>query len=112
MARTLNELTQELKEFIMDYLNGPRARTRVKHSVYNGLEIKMDSSKEKAPHIIVSNGMSEAVFSIKTGKKITGSLGPDENIVLKWLARMSTIQKLSETWKSHEHKKNLSKEEQ
>lgn len=102
MARTLNELTMELKDFILDYVNDPRSRIKVKHYEYNSLEIKMDRSRETAPHIIVSLGISEAMFSIKTGKKISGGLGPDEKYVLKWLTRGIVIQKLNDTWKLHE----------
>lgn len=98
MAKSLNELTNELKEFMLDCAKDPRHPQKVKYNIYNALEIKIDKSKESSPHIIVSQGLSEAIFSIKTGKKIKGGLGADEKYVLKWLARGLVIQKLNDTW--------------
>ena len=103
MAKSLNELANELKEFMLDCVKDPRHPQKVKYNIYNNLEIKMDKSKESSPHIIVSQGMSEAIFSIKTAKKIKGGLGSDEKYVLKWLTRGIVIQKLNDTWKALEH---------
>ncbi len=102
MAKTLNELTIELKDFILDTLNDPRSKVKVKRYEFNALDVTMDPDRESMPHIIVSMGISEAVFSIETGKKITGGMGPVERYVLKWLEKGLTLQKLRETWMSAE----------
>ena len=105
MAKTLNEITIELKEYILDCLNDPRAKVKVKPFSYNSLNVSMDADREITPHVIVSLNMSEAIFNIHTGRKITGGLGPDERYVLKWLERGYTKQKLYETWLSAERTK-------
>ncbi len=102
MAKTLNELTIELKDFILDTLNDPRSKVKVKRYEFNALDVSMDPDRESMPHIIVSMGISEATFSIETGKKITGGMGPVERYVLKWLEKGLTLQKLRETWMSTE----------
>ena len=113
MAKTLNELTIELRDFILDCLNDPRSKVRVKRYEFNALDIAMDADRESAPHIIVSMGMSQAIFSIETGKKISGGMGPVERYVLKWLEKGLTLQKLRETWMTAEklQKVKVKKEE-
>lgn len=105
MAKTLNEITIELKDYILDCLSDPRAKVKVKPFEYNSLNVTMDTDKEPSPHIIVSLNMSEAIFSIQTGRKLNGGLGPDERYVLKWLERGYNRQKLHETWLSNEQNK-------
>ncbi len=103
MAKTFNELTIELRDFILDALSDPRSNNiKVKRYEFNALDVSMDSDRESAPHIIVSMGISQAIFSIETGKKITGGMGPVERYVLKWLEKGLTLQKLRETWMSTE----------
>ena len=102
MAKTLNELTIELRDFILDTLNDPRSKVKVKRYEFNALEVSMDPARERVPHIIVSMGISEDLFNIDTGNKISGSMGPIERYVLKWLEKGLTLQKLRETWMSTE----------
>ena len=102
MAKTLNEITIELKDYILDCLSDPRLKIKVKPFSYNSLNVTMDIERELSPHIIVSLNMSEAIFSIQTGRKMSGGLGPDERYVLKWLERSFTLQKLMETWRTNE----------
>ena len=102
MAKTLNELTIELRDFILDCLNDPRSKVRVKRYEYNALDISMDADRESIPHVIVSMGMSQAMFSIDTGKKMGGGMGPIEKYIVKWLEKGLTLQKLRETWMTAE----------
>lgn len=102
MAKTLNEITIELRDFILESLNDPRSKVRVKRYEFNALDVNMEPDRESAPHIIVSMGMSQAIFSIETGKKMAGGMGPVERYILKWLEKGLTLQKLRETWMSAE----------
>ena len=71
MAKTLNELASDLKQFIT--------------------EEQLDAHN--------SGGMSSAEYLLPSGQKIEGGLGPEERYVTKWLGKSETMTNLQETWK-------------
>ena len=109
MPKSLNELAGELKTLIIDLQSDPHNKSNLNTARYNNLKLKMDPAQKASPHVIISISMSEAVFNITTGEKITGSLGPDERYVLRWFAKGSTLEGLKECWE--EVKKNSKEEE-
>lgn len=99
MAKTLNELAGELKEYIIDQQSDAHNRGNLRVERYNNLKLDMNIAKNPIPHVIISMSMSSAEFDLKSGEKNTGSLGPDEKYVLRWLAKTNTIPALNECWK-------------
>lgn len=99
MGKTLSELSRSLKEFIADSQDA-HSGGDIKKQRYNNLKIDIvDPRASKTPQIIVSIGISEAVFNIITGEKTNGGLGPDERYVLRWLDRGSNREELKEILK-------------
>lgn len=98
MAKTLNELAGDLKTLIIDLQSDAHNRTNINLSRYNNLKLKMDPSKNSTPHVVISLAMSEAIFNITSGEKITGSLGPDERYAIRWFGKGSTLESLKECW--------------
>jgi hypothetical protein len=56
------------------------------------------STTIKFPHVIVTIGISEAIYNIKEGTKTEGGLGPDERYVRKWLGNSTVIYELNEIY--------------
>ncbi len=67
---------------------------------YNNLKFFMAPSKVKEPHFYVRLGISEACFSITTGNKIDGSLGPEDRLVQKWANRINIQRELETYWQA------------
>ena len=67
---------------------------------YNNLKFFMAPSKVREPHFFVRLGISEACFSIQTGNKIDGSLGPEDRFVQKWCSRINIQRELDTYWKA------------
>ena len=99
MSKTLKELTDDLKEYIINQQSDAHNKASLKKERYNNLKLSMDIAKNPSPHVIVSIGMSEAEFDIRTGNKNSGGLGPDERYVLRWFGRLNVMPYLNECWK-------------
>lgn len=107
MAKTLNELSNSLKEFITEAQDAHTGND-IKKYRYNNLKIEVSDPRiTKTPQIIVTIGMSEATFNIITGEKLSGGLGPDEKYVYRWMDRGSNREELREAFKRAE--KNIGK---
>ena len=112
MPKTLNELAGELKSLIIDLQSDAHNKSNINPARYNNLKLKIDPSQNASPHVIVTVSMSEAIFNLSTGEKITGSLGPDERYALRWLTKGSTMEALKECWNAvKSEKKNKDDEE-
>ena len=102
MARTLNELSASLKEFITENMDAHNI-TGMKQYRYNNLKIVVaDPRITKVPQFIITIGMSEATFNLLTGEKLSGGLGPDEKYVYRWIDRGSNTQELIEAYRRAE----------
>src|SRR5574344_190744 len=98
MAKTLNEMADSLKEFIIDNQSGGGKSEGANNPRYNNLKLDMDIVKEPTPHVIINIAMAEGIFNLKTCEKMNGGLGPDERYVQKWLGKGSIIQDLQAIW--------------
>lgn len=107
----MNELAGELKALIIDLQSDARNKSNLNPARYNNLKLKMDPSLSPSPHVVVSISISEAIFNISTGEKITGSLGPDERYTLRWLSRGANIEALRECWKNIKKDKKVDDED-
>lgn len=99
MAKTLNELAADLKEFIISLHMDAHNKGNFRPERYNNLKISMNIAKNPTPHFTISIAMSQAEFDLRTGEKLSGSLGPDERHVLRWIAKANTLLLLTERWK-------------
>lgn len=89
---------QALKEFLAEEQeDGYNSRHKMMYR-YNNLKIFMDPRKSDRPHIIIGIGISEAMYDLEKGEKISGGLGADERIVRRWLARNLSRMNLAAFW--------------
>ena len=100
MYKTLNELANELKEYIIELQSDAHNKMNFRPERYNNLKLLMFPQKNRTPHVIVDLSISAAEFDIQSGQKINGSLGPDERYVLRWFNKTGTLFNLQETWKT------------
>lgn len=105
MAKTLSELAGELKVFLIEMQSDARNKNNFRPERYNNLKFEMDVSKDSNPYVVISISMSEAEYSLKTGDKQNGGLGPDERYVLRWLEKPNTIPALMECWREREKRR-------
>lgn len=105
MTKTFRELGNSLKEFILDAQTDAHNVIAFSARRYNNLKLSMNPKRERKPHIVVTIGMSEATFSLPDGEKLSGGLGIDERMTLRWLGRANVLEELNDLWKS----KNSSK---
>lgn len=78
---------ESLKNFLAEEQEDKNHSRHVIMYRYNNLKIYTDARKNPEPHFIVRIGISEAMYEIKTGEKVSGSLGPDERIIKRWIMR-------------------------
>lgn len=103
MAKTLNELSNELKEFLIESQSDAHNIGNIKKHRYNNLKIDIaDPRTTKTPQVIVSIGMSSASFNLITNEKITGGLGPEERYVLRWFDRGYNKEELKDAYRRAE----------
>ena len=98
MGKNLKELTDSLKDYVIDQQSDAHNKGNLRKERYNNLKLSMDIAKNSSPHVVVNIGMSEAEFNIRTGDKNTGGLGPDEKYVFRWMGRADTLPDLNDCW--------------
>ena len=97
---SLHEMAIKLQEFIMEQQRGGGYRSSgYNPHKYNNMKLRMDSNIDY-PHVIISIGISEAIYNVKDVTKIDGGLGSDEKYVRKWLSKVGTMENLVEIYKS------------
>ncbi|MBP3821248.1 hypothetical protein J6G99_06355 [bacterium] len=95
---TLHELAIRLQDFIVKQQQDAHSTGTLIVSKYNNLKLKM-SSMYPFPHVIISIGISEAIYDIKEIIKIDGGLGPDERFVRKWLMNSANAFDLNQIYR-------------
>lgn len=103
MAKTLRELAVDLVEFIINMHSNAHDTSSFKKQRYNNLKLEIaDPRLFKTPQVKIFVGISEATFELIGLQKISGSLGPDERYIMRWLAKNSVLNELNEIWKTAE----------
>lgn len=87
-----NEEIQELETSLKNYFlnsseNNSGPANHSSRMKYRGLSITIDPSQKEEPIFKVRIGAFEAMFRIRDGLKVHGSLCGDEKIVIKWFHR-------------------------
>lgn len=98
MAKSLNELGQELKALIIS-LNSSNGSGNAQPEKVNNLKLSMDVAKDPTPHVKISIGISEAVYDINTLEKMDGSLAQNERYIQRWFNKSSVGENLKACWK-------------
>ncbi len=103
MTKTLNELSRELRDFLVEIQSDAHNVGSVKAYRYNNLKIQVsDPRTVKTPQVIVTIGMSEASFNLLTNEKVSGGLGPEERYVIRWFDRGSNKEELKDAYRRAE----------
>lgn len=99
MSKTFNEMARLLKDLIKDMNNDAHNAKSFKEERYNNMKISMDPSKESSPHVTIQIGMSEGTYNITTQQRMSGSLGPDEKYIMRWMNRTGVMDSLKDLWR-------------
>ncbi len=103
MGKTLSELGNELKAFLVEIQSDSHNKQNFRPERYNNLKLSMDIAKDPDnPYVDISISMSLAQYSLRTGEKLSGGLGPDERFVLRWLSKTNTLPALMDCWRLRE----------
>lgn len=92
-------MEESLKDFLCEAQSDNHNSRTANFYKYNNLKVFMDPNKSKLPHFIVRIGISEAMFDIAKGEKLSGGLGPDEKLVYRWVARNLDRIDFGSVWK-------------
>lgn len=102
---TFKDAEDSLKNFIIQEQSDAHNRGSVNSAKYNNIKITMDPSKNPSPHVTIRISISEATYNLNGFTKISGGLGYEERLVIKWLGRYGIKEKLVELWGSAEKNK-------
>ena len=95
----ITKFSNSLTEFLINAMSDRHSEVRHIAQRLNNLKVYMDPLKVTDPHFFVSIGISEACYSIETGKKMDGSLGPEDGYVSRWAGRANIFSALKAHWK-------------
>ena len=94
---TLHELAIKLQESIIQQQGDAHNSSGLNIHKYNNMKLQM-KSEITYPHVVISIGISEAVYNIKDCTKVEGGLGSDEKYIRKWLGKSSVLESLMEIY--------------
>lgn len=108
MSEEFHSIEESLKEFLAESQNDRNSNIAYSFHKYHNLRIYMDPKKSAIPHFIVRIGISEAMYDLVKGEKISGGLGADEKIVRKWVMRNLERFDFHSVWKKAKKPKVVS----
>lgn len=98
MVEEFHHLEESLKEFLTDSQKDNYNARNTNFHKYNNLKVFMEPSKNKLPHCIIRIGISEAMYDVASGEKISGGLGSDERLIRRWLDKSFIKSDLGTAW--------------
>ena len=104
MSKSFNEMSRLLKELIKDMNSDAHNARSFREERYHNLKISMDPQRENRPHVIITIGMSEAIYSLETQVRVQGSLGADERYISRWMNRIGIMDSLKDLWRDVENR--------
>lgn len=107
MSNEFHTLEESLKNFFAEICNDSRNARSMNVYKYNNLKIYIDPKKSNIPHFIVRIGISEALYDLVKGEKISGGLGSDEQIVRKWIHKNLGRMNLGFMWNDYKKVKTI-----
>lgn len=112
MSNEFHSMEESLKEFLIESQADSYNTRNANLYKYNNLKILMEPSKNKTPHFIVRIGISESMYDIAKGEKISGGLGSDERYIRRWIDKSLGKFDINGVWtKSTKFKEVSMKEE-
>jgi hypothetical protein len=96
----LHTIEENLKDYLSDNQKDSHNSTFDNQHKYNNLKIFFNFAKYSYPHIVVTLGISEVVFSLNSKEKVLGGLGADERYVRRWLDRSHILEQLRKIYDS------------
>lgn len=100
MFHEFHTLEESLKEYLAAEQSDHYNTRNSNYYKYNNLKIFMDPKKESKPHFIIRIGISEAIYNIENGEKLSGGLGVNERPVRRWIGRNLLRMNLESAWKA------------
>ena len=101
----LKKMEDSLKEFIVEDQSSSHDKGNINYGRCNNIKLTMNRAKMPVPHVIVTVGISEGIFSLESGEKVLGGLGPEEKYVVKWFNRYGVKDSLKKMWQMDEKAK-------
>lgn len=98
MSTDLHRLEESLKDFLLREQSDSYNAPNINMPKYNNLKIFMSPRQNKIPHFIVRIGISEAMYCIDTGERLSGGVGNDEKYIRRWLERVFVREDLEVLW--------------
>lgn len=112
MSEQFHQMEESLKEFLNEAQNDSYNSRNANLYKYNNLKIFMDPHKNKTPHIVIRVGISESMYDIEKGEKISGGLGSDERLIRRWFDKNLSKFDFGTAWKSSSKAKTVSMKEE
>ena len=100
---TFKDLEDSLKSFITEEQSDAHNIRNTTFTKYN------NRGRFQEPHFIVRISISEGVYSLNGCTKLSGGLGYEERLVIKWFSRIGVKDKLKELWGSEDDNKDKKK---
>lgn len=101
MVRSLNELSNNLRDYIVEHEQPKHSSGSYTMQRLNNLKLEM-ADLDSDPSVVILIAISQAKYSLKTGDKLDGSLGPEEKHINKWMHKILVLEALNDIWR---HKK-------
>jgi hypothetical protein len=98
MAGELHTLEEALKRYLVEERIDSYNTAGSNSTKYNNLKLDMDPSQHSEPHLSVRLGISEALYSLDTGERLSCGLGGDERIIRRWIERGFIKSELNNIW--------------
>lgn len=91
---------ESLKTFLVGVVSDDKNSSIINIHKYNNLKIYTDTKRFTNPHLIIRIGISEAVYDLQSGDRISGGLGSDERYVRNWMSRYLLMVDVNTIWKN------------
>lgn len=98
MTTDLHRLEESLKEFLIREQSDSYNAPNINMPKYNNLKIFMTPRQNKIPHFVVRIGISEAMYAIDNGERLSGGIGNDEKYIRRWLEKVFIREDLELLW--------------
>jgi hypothetical protein len=96
MAKTnsIAKFDNSLTEYLINALTDKYGDTVYYTHRYHNLKVFMNPREIPEPHFFVALGISQACFSLSSGKKLNGGLGEEDGYVKRWAERTNINKEL------------------
>ncbi len=98
MAESITVFENSLRDYLLNMqIDAYATQNRIQYK-YNNLKVYMEPKRSQTPHFWVSVGISHACFELNNIDKISGSLGNDDKLVIRWANRPNIKGELEKHW--------------